>query len=124
MVIAIQNPSAINRNTIRNRAPEASGSSASCCAIATWKGLMGLKAEPTNAAPALIATATIALKPSRRVRISSTGISGMISSCRFWTTPPMAKGTATTGMMSRSRPCSARVSDVTPRRARRSRPRP
>ena len=117
MVIPTQKVSASSRNTILNAAPDASGSSASRCAICTWKGLMGLKAEPTNAAPALIATATIALKPILRVRINSTGISGMISSCRFWTTPPTAKGTDTTGMMSRSRPCSALVSDVTPRRS-------
>ena len=76
---------------------------------------MGLKADPTNAAPALIATATMGVKPSLRVRMSSTGMRGMISSCMFSTTPPVAKRIETTGMTSRSRPCSMRIMDVTPR---------
>ena len=44
-------------------------------------------------------------------------MSGMISSCMFSTTPPVAKRTETTGMTSRSRPLSARTMDVTPRRS-------
>ena len=47
------------RNTIRKRLPESGGTSATCWAIRTWNGLMGLKADPTNAEPALTATPTI-----------------------------------------------------------------
>ena len=113
----IQSASARIRKTPRKSPPEPSGSSASFCAIWTWKGLMGLNADPTNAAPALIATATSGVKPTVRVRMSRTGISGMISSCMFSTTPPVAKKIETMGMTSRSRPLSVRTSDVTPRRS-------
>ena len=58
------------------------------------EGVDGAEGRSTNAAPALIATATIGLKPSLRVRMRSTGISGMISSCMFSTTPP-SRRTAT-----------------------------
>ena len=78
---------------------------------------MGLNADPTNAAPALIATATIGVNPSLRARISSTGISGMISSCMFSITPPVAKSIDTSGITSRSRPPNARISEVTPLRS-------
>ena len=53
-----QIPSAAARKAIRNSHPESNGSCASCWAIPTWNGLMGLKAAPTAAAPRLIATAT------------------------------------------------------------------
>ena len=76
---------------------------------------MGLKADPTNAAPALIATATMGVKPSLRVRMRRTGTRGMISSCMFSTTPPVAKNSDTTGITSRSRPRNDRISEVTPR---------
>ena len=45
---------------MRNSDPESSGICASCCAIPTWKGLIGLKAAPTAAAPRLMATAVTA----------------------------------------------------------------
>ena len=47
------------RKASRNCQPEASGSSATFCAMPTWNGLMGLNDAPTSEAPRLIATATI-----------------------------------------------------------------
>jgi hypothetical protein len=78
---------------------------------------MGLKAEPTNAAPADMETATIGVKPIRVVRMRSTGISGMISSCMFSTTPPMPKASETKGTTRRSRPWRRRMSHETVRRS-------
>src|SRR5438045_1280540 len=43
-------PRAATRNAMRNSEPESRGSCASCCAMPTWKGLMGLNAAPTAAA--------------------------------------------------------------------------
>src|SRR3989454_4334055 len=54
----IQTPTAAARKAIRNSDAESNGNCASCCAIPTWNGLIGLKAAPTAAAPRLIATAT------------------------------------------------------------------
>ena len=72
----IQSASARTKKTLRKSPPEPRGSSARFCTMCTWKGLMGLNADPTTAAPTLIATATIGVKPSLRVRMSRTGISG------------------------------------------------
>ena len=69
----------------------------------TWNGLMGPKAEPTMAAPALIETAVSGTNPRREVRMKSVGISAMISSCMFSSTPPVAKAILTTGMTRISR---------------------
>jgi hypothetical protein len=52
-----------------------------------WNGLRGLKALPTIAAPALIAATVTASYPNPHASTTSTGTSGMISSCMFSSAP-------------------------------------
>lgn len=102
---------------MRNAEPDRIGSSASCCAITTWNGFTGLNADPTAAAPKLMPAAVSGSKPTRSDSRSSTGMSAMISSCVFCSTPPVAKNAAITGMTSSSRPTSARASASTAERS-------
>jgi hypothetical protein len=88
----------------RRPPPDIGGSSASFMAIPAWNGLVGPNALPTMAAPQLMATTTTALTPRPRPRRSSTGTSGMISSCMFSTAPMSAKKNETIGMAQRPRP--------------------
>ena len=114
----IHTASAGTRKPMRNTDPERSGSWASCWAIPTWNGLIGLNDAPTAAAPRLAATAVTRSKPSRRTSSSMTGTSAMISSFMLSSTPPTANATHAAGMTSASRPLSRRTSQSTaPRRA-------
>ncbi len=74
---------------------------------------MGLNEDPTKAAPADIATATRESNPSRRVRMSRTGMSAIISSCIFSKAPAVAKKIEITGMTSISRRPSIPTSQLT-----------
>ena len=117
MVEPIHSASAATSEAVRKPAPDSRGTSASFWAMPTWKGFTGLNAEPTKAAPALIASAVTASKPSRRDTSSTTGISGMISSCMFSRMPPRAKGRATIGISSASRWPKRRTSASTAARS-------
>ena len=95
MVHATQIANPATSMTNRIPPPASGGSSASLSAMPAWNGFVGPNADPTIAAPALIATTVIASTPMPRPSRISTGMSGMISSCMFSSAPPIVKNRAT-----------------------------
>ncbi len=102
-------------NATRNCQPDSRSSSATFCAMPTWKGLMKLNEAPTAEAPRLMATAVTGLNPRRDVSRSNTGTKAISSSCIWSSTPPVPKASPATGMTSSPRPDSAATKEFTSR---------